>query len=240
MKRILIAFALFFLMNFGLKAEEPFMTGKTDRLMVDLFTDIWSNTPTAMETNAINRGISISMLQDFRLGQSEFSVAAGLGFTSHNLYSDHFYEFRPNYFSSMFPPPGSFQFYKISDAYGELKNNKLSLNYLNLPLEFRYRNEKLSHTFRIYAGVRLGYLVDAHTKLHLKNESGVFGINTQTEWKYKEKKLGNLEKFQFGITGRIGYGRVNLFAYLPLTNTFKSNMHTGMKPLSVGLTFILY
>jgi len=240
MKRILIVLAAFFVLTFSVKAEDVFMTGRTDRLMIDLFTDFWSNVPSSMDVYTINRGVNISMMQDFRLWRSSFSVATGLGIASHNLYSDHFYKFTPIHESSTWPQPGQFDFNPIYDTYGELKKNKLNLNYLNLPFEFRYRNNNLSHTLRVYAGLRLGFLINAHTKTHLKNANGVFGAGTQTEWKYKEHKLGNLEKFQFGVTGRIGYGRLNLFAYMPLTNVFEGNNSTEMKPFSIGLTFIVY
>ncbi len=240
MKRLFIAISVFFAISLSLRAQEVFLDGRTDRLMIDLFSDIWSNVPSDMEVFTINRGVNISLLQDFRLGQSKFSIAAGLGLASHNLYSDHFYKRLAESSFSMFSPQQAFQFYKISDVYGEVKNNKLNLTYLNLPLEFRYRNNNLSHTLRFYGGLRFGYLINGHTKTHLKNEEGVFGPGTQAEHKIKEKKLGNLEKFQFGITGRIGYGRVNLYAYLPLTYTFVGNNFTEMKPFSIGLTFVIY
>lgn len=249
MKRILILFSALILTS-GLsfaqdeldEIPEVVIPGSSGRLMVDLFTDIWSNVPEGMDLNSINRGINISMMQDFRLGYSPFSVATGLGFASHNLYSDHFYEYITEWWSSAWPVPGSFDFRKIDDDFGDVKKNKLSLNYLNVPVEFRYRNTNLPKTFRIHAGLRLGYLVNAHTKTHVVNEDGIFGSLTQTEWKYKEHKLGNLEKFQVGITGKIGYGRLSLYGYLPLTDIFKDNYpaELGMKPLSVGISLLVY
>lgn len=221
---------------------EVFIPGSTGRLMVDLFTDLWSNAPEDMDINGINRGINISMMQDFRLGFSPFSVATGLGISSHNLYSDHFYEYIIDWWSSAWPQPGTFDFTKIDEDYGDIKKNKLSLNYLNIPLEFRYRNTNLPKTFRIHAGLRLGYLINAHTKTHIKNEDGILGPDTYNHWKYKAHKLGNLEKFQAGITGKIGYGRLSLFGYFPLTEIFKDNLpaELGMKPISVGISLIVY
>lgn len=240
MKRIFFVIAALVLTLSKAQAEDVFLTGRSDRLMIDIFTDIWRNAPENMDMNTINRGVNITMMQEFRLGTSPISFATGLGIASHNLYSDHDFGFVPMSQSSTWPQPGTFDFTPIDDSNAEIKKNKLNLNYLNLPLEFRYRNENLPHTFRITAGVRAGYLINAHTKTHITNENGVFGPFSPKEWKQKVHKLGNLEKFQFGITGRIGYGRVNLNAYLPLTNIFKENNVTDMKPFSVGLTFIVY
>ncbi len=240
MKRLVIILTAFSLTAGAAFAQDEFLTGRSDRFMIDLFTDIWSNAPENMDINTINRGVNITMMQEFRLGASPISVATGLGIASHNLYSDYFYNYVPMSWSSAYPQPGTYDFTPIGDTDGEIKKNKLSLNYLNLPLELRYRNNSLPHTFRITAGVRAGYLVNAHTKTHIKNDNGGVGSSTQDERKYKEHKLGNLEKFQFGLSGRIGYGRINLNAYLPLTKIFKDNSVTDMKPFSVGLTFIVY
>ncbi|MBW6497114.1 MAG: outer membrane beta-barrel protein [Bacteroidales bacterium] len=240
MKRLFIFLTATWLMAGAAFAQEDLLRGRSDRLMIDFFTDIWSNAPENMDMNTINRGINITMMQDFPLGNSPISFATGLGIASHNLYSDHFFDYAPMFWSSTFPQPGTYDFTPIGDTYGEVKKNKLNLNYLNLPLELRYRNNSLPHTFRITAGVRAGYLVNAHTKTHIKNDNGGVGISTQEERKYKEHKLGNLEKFQFGLSGRIGYGRINLNAYLPLTKIFKDNSVTDMKPFSLGLTFIVY
>lgn len=249
MKRILIVFSALILSGGLLLAQddmpeipEEYISGSGDRLMIDLFSDIWTNTPEGMDINTINRGINFSMMQDFKLGVSPFSVATGLGIASHNLYSDYVYEYTPNSLSSAWPQPGTYDFHQIFYSWSDVKKNKLSLTYLNVPLEFRYRNHNLPKTFRIYAGIRAGYLINAHTKFHAKAEDGASMEFGPEEIKIKESKLGNLEKFQLGITGKIGYGRVNVYAYLPLTEIFKDNYaaELGMKPISVGLTFIVF
>ena len=200
----------------------------SDRFLFDLFTDIWQNTPDEMNTNTINRGISINLYQDFPLGTSPFSFAAGLGFTSHNLYSDHQYTFSFE--------DGNYDFYPAEDENFNLRKNKLSLNYLTVPVEFRFRSRTAPRSFRLYAGMRAGYQINAHTKYHYSDTpQGV-----PEEIKIKEHKLENLQKFQFGLTGRIGYGRVNLNAYFPLTNIFDGNSVEDMRPISLGITLIMY
>lgn len=240
MKRFFIFLTATWLLAGTAFAQDDLLRGRSDRFMIDLFTDIWSNAPENMDMNTINRGINITMMQEFRLGNSPISFATGLGIASHNLYSDHFFGYAPIFWSSTYPQPGAFDFSPIDESNAELKKNKLNLNYLNIPLELRYRNNNLPHTFRITAGVRAGYLVNAHTKTHIKYDDGILWQTSQTEFKLKEHKLGNLEKFQFGLSGRIGYGRINLNAYLPLTKIFKDNSVTDMKPFSLGLTFIIY
>lgn len=201
-----------------------------DRFMVDLFTDVWQNTPDGMSTNTINRGITVSMMKDFPLGTSSFSFAAGVGFTGHNLYSDHYYTHDEEMEGQFF------DFSPIDETEGEIKKNKLSLNYLNVPLEIRFRSRNAPQTIRLTAGLRAGVLVDAHTKHRFEYEDDDY----PGEVEFKEKQLENIETFRLGITARIGYGRININGYMPLTNIFEGNSVEDMNFFSVGLTLSLY
>lgn len=198
-----------------------------DRFMVDLFTDIWRNTPQAMDINTINRGVNISLFYDFPIGTSSFSFAVGAGYTGHNLYSDHQYTWiGPN-----------FDFTPIHEGdQWELRNNKLNLNYLNIPLEFRFRSRGIPNTIRASAGLRTGYLVQASTKVHLQGTDN----SIRESIKFKELQLENIRNFQIGATARLGYGRFNLYGYFPITRIFDGNTVEEMMPVSVGLSLIIF
>jgi len=192
-----------------------------DHIIISMFTDVWSGLPQNMETNIVNRGIAFDYVQELPLGTSNFSIAAGLGFSSHNLYSNHTYSWDGE----------NYNFNEIEQDY---KNNKVSLNYVNIPVEFRFRTRNLPKTFRIHAGIKGGYLISAHTKY--------FGENDQQgrEIKIKEKSLENIEPFLLGFNGRIGYGRVNLSTFISLTDLFVDNNAQGAEFISLGLTVIVF
>lgn len=195
-----------------------------DHIVVSLFTDVWSGLPDNMDTYLINRGIAFDYLQELPLGTSNFSIAAGLGLSSHNLYSNHTYEWNGE--------NNNFDFIPISSD-TDYNNNKISLNYINIPVELRFRTRNLPKTFRIHAGVKGGYLINAHTKY--------FGDNAQgREIKIKQKSLDNIEPFLLGLNGRIGYGRVNVSAFMSLTQLFRENNAQDAEFLSLGLTVILF
>lgn len=218
MKKVILFFAVITLFAASTFSQETTRMRPKDRLIVGIFTDIWSNLPDEMETKTINRGITIDYLQDFPISTSNFSFAAGLGFTSHNLYSDHGF---------------SFDFYPINPEL-DYDKNKLSLNYLNIPVELRYRTRNTPNTFRIHAGVKAGLLIDAHTKYVGEVTPG------GRETKFKEGKLNNIENFLVGVHGRIGYGRVNLNTFINLTSIFEENNATDAGVFSVGLSFIIF
>ncbi len=223
MKKTILFFAVFALIYSGSFSQEATKMRPTDRFIIGVFTDIWSNLPADMETNTINRGVSIDYIQEFPISTSNFSVAAGLGFASHNLYSDHLYEHDGN----------NHNFFPIPDAI-DYNNNKLSLNYLNVPVEFRYRTRNTPRTFRIHAGIKGGLLVNAHTK-YVGEE-----LLTGRDTKIKEGKLDNIETFLLGFHGRIGYGRLNLHTFISLTDIFSDNNAANAEFMSLGLSFILF
>lgn len=229
MKKIIaLSIVLFAFLSASWAQDRTKMRPK-DRFIIGTFTDVWSGLPSGMETKALNRGITLDYVQEFPISTTNFSFAAGLGFTSNNLYSDHFYSY--NFVGNRHeftPIPESFDY----------SNNKLSLNYLNIPVEFRFRTRNTPRTFRIHAGLKAGLLVNAHTK-YVGDYSLVPGFSTR-ETKIKEGKLENIESFLLGMHARVGYGRFNVHYFTNLTNIFEGNNAEDASFMSLGLSFILF
>jgi len=227
MKKFSLIFTLISLITATAFAQERTKMRPKDRLIIVAFSDIWSGLPADMKQQAINRGISIDNVQEFPIGTSNFSVAAGLGFSSHNLYSNHVY-FDKN-------QTGDHEFLPVGDIYSnEYSNNKISLNYINIPLELRYRTRNTPKTFRVHAGLKAGLLVSGHTKYVGEISPG------KRKTKIKEKMLENTEPYLIGLYGRIGYGRVNLHGYMSLTDIFTNNNAQEAAFMSLGLSFIVF
>jgi hypothetical protein len=223
MQKFILLFSIISILSNNVYSQERSRMRPKDRLIIGLFTDTWSGLPQTMSTNTINRGVTIDYVQEFPISTSNFSFAAGIGFAGHNLYSDHYYRRFQN--SHDFQPIGEDLNY----------NNKLSLNYLNVPLEFRYRTRNTPRDFRIHAGVKAGLLINAHTKY-----SGDDPGEPSRKTRLKEGRLDNMESFMLGFHGRIGYGRVNLNTFIPLSNIFKDNDAADARFLSFGLSFIIF
>jgi hypothetical protein len=227
MKKLVMVFTLISLITATAFAQEPTKMRPKDRLIITAHSDIWSGLPTGMKQQAINRGITIDNVQEFPISTSNFSVAAGVGFSSHNLYSNHVYFDKEQ--------NGNHEFMPVGEIYSnEYSNNKISLNYVNIPLEIRYRTRNTPKTFRVHAGLKAGLLVSGHTKYVGEINPG--GRKT----KLKEKMLENTEPYLIGLYGRIGYGRVNLHGYMSLTDIFSNNNAQEASFLSLGLSFIVF
>ena len=214
---LLIAFA----------ASLPEATGQAlrmrpaDQLMVDLFTDHWAGLPDDIDANLINRGIRINALRDIPLGLSNFSFAIGAIFSGHNLYSDHAYVNHDGQFG-FFPIEGSFS------------NNKLSLNYLGVPVEIRYKTRHRSRALKLHAGLTVSRLINAHTKF--TGTDPVTGRYIKT----KEARLGQIQAHSLSVQFRVAYSRLGIFSGIALSNLFEQDDLSAMQPVSIGLVYMLF
>lgn len=192
-----------------------------DRLLVEFMADYWQNVPGAMRLHLVNRGASASIMHDMPLGFSRFSLAGGLSFHSHNLYADHLYR----------QGNGVFDFFPILQ---EFRNSKLNLNYLGVPVEFRFRGADRERGLRIFTGISADFLVSAHNKYRGLDPAG------SREIKVKQHKLGQIRTFRLQAYGRIGIGNWSAVVRFPLTKIFYDNSASEMVPVSLGITRSIY
>ncbi len=108
-----------------------------------------------------------------------------------------------------------------------LSKNKLSAEYVGIPIMLRYEsNTDLSKSFHIALGGFGEYLLGAHTKTKTGNGD-----------KTKQHDDFNLNRFKYGVTGRMGYGWINVFVNYSLSDVFESGTGPVLTPASAGLAF---
>jgi len=237
MKRIAFVFVMF-LMLASTGFSQLFFSAHRDRIIMDFNADIWSNPPDGLEMKSLSRTFNITMFRDIRLSRN-FAIGIGLGISGNNLYTNQIFEDSKNASPWSLPSESSgYNFKEVTNGY-DLKQSKLFFGYFNLPVEIRYRNLRTPHLFRISVGAKAGLLSTASTKVSLENQNGIFGTGSQTEYKYKEFDVKNINKFQFGLTARVGYGRFGINAFLPLTAVFKDNYSTEMNFFSIGISMFM-
>jgi hypothetical protein len=200
---------------------QPLRMRPADRLMAEFIGDYWRNVPGNMRQGPINRGFVLLGMQDFPLGRSRFSVAAGMAFYSHNLYTDHSYQ-RVN---------GVFDFVPIPHEY---TRNKLNLNYLGLPLELRFRGPDRDQGLGLYVGVSADYLISAKTKFRGLDQAG------SREIKVKEYVTAQVNPFRIQVYARAGIGKWAVVARFPLSKVFEEHGIGEMVPVSLGFSWSLY
>ena len=59
-----------------------------DIIIFDVYSDIWEKTPNNISVRTIDQGIDFYLMINRPISTSNFSIAYGLGISSHNFYSD--------------------------------------------------------------------------------------------------------------------------------------------------------
>lgn len=187
--------------------------GKSDRLHVQFFNDVWMNLPDSGSYSWYNPGFNLNIFNEFKFGSSNFSFAIGGGLGVHNF---HFQ-------AEMLKDSNDvITFHPFADKKDKYK---LVLSYVDLPIEFRYRT-KGDNVFRLYIGGKVGYMMSNHIKL-VDN-----GLKTKTY------NISNLLKYRYGLTLTVGYKLINVYAYYSLSSLFEKDKGPDMYPISIGISFI--
>jgi hypothetical protein len=130
MKKLLILLLGLFIITSSYSQVVNESTKRKFSTGIDIFTDIWQNTPDGLALYAINRGINVFVMYNYRFGSSNLSFAFGLGLCSHNMYGNSLPE----------EIDGETTFIKITDSIS-YKKSKLVITYLDIPIEFRLKTK---------------------------------------------------------------------------------------------------
>ena len=98
----------------------------------------------------------------------------------------------------------------------DVQKTLLVTNYIDIPLEFRfYTNpQDKRSSFKVGVGGKIGMRFSSHTKIKFEDD----GENV----KLKSKDSFGLNRFRYGLTGRIGFSGINFFYYQTLSDLFES------------------
>jgi hypothetical protein len=206
-----------------------------DRLVMELNWNTLLNSPDAMNVQAKSRGFNFYFYYDLELGTDNLSLAPGLGLANSNIFHESFLAVNADSNSAAYGITEVVPFPENLDY----KKNKISLTYLEVPVELRIRtnpNDK-GKRFKIAAGFKAGLLINSHTKyVGDDTRPGAYPANADYV-KYKEARILNVQSFRYGVTGRVGYGSVNLHAFYGLSDVFEDGLGPTGSALEVGISF---
>lgn len=181
--------------------------------------------PEGLKQNKLSSGIALGFLRDMPLNKKRtVSLAAGLGY-SLSIYNQNLGIFDVNNVTT----------YRILDPQNiTFSKNKLSLHYIDVPVEFRWRNSTPdSHKFwRVHLGVKLSYLF--YDQYKLESSQGNVG----------QTNLRDLNDFHYGVYLTTGWNTWNIYAYYGLNPLFKSTakiegQSIDMNSANFGLMFYI-
>ncbi|MFH2094622.1 MAG: PorT family protein [Bacteroidota bacterium] len=110
--------------------------------------------------------------------------------------------------------------------------SKLVATYLTIPIifEFQIPAGKKDRKFHFAVGGTGGLKIGSHTKY-------AYEINNSMH-KDKVREDFHLSPFRYGITARIGYMGINIFANYSLSTLFENNEGPELYPFTVGLSLV--
>jgi len=185
---------------------------------IDLFSDFWTGVPSTVNARVLNQATNVFLTYNIAVGKSKYTTfGIGLGVGSHNLNLKD----------------GKISDIKASDIQlvpadtSLIKRDKISLSYLELPLELKFRGKK---GFKFSIGLKIGYLIG--------NKEKYMGALTAggPQYDIKSKGISQLNTFNYSPIIRIGYKSFNLFASYQLVSMFKTGHGPELHPISVGIT----
>jgi len=201
-----------------------------DHLMLQFSTDKWTGMPDSIDSHqsGFSKGFNgyIMLNKPFR-SSPKFSIGLGIGIGSSNI---SFKKMNVDIKSTAAKLP-----FTALDSTNHFKKYKVSLSYLEVPLEFRFTSDPLhfNKTLKFAIGGKVGTLINAHTKgktLQNKNNS-VLNNYIQKE---NSKKFFNSTRLM--ATARVGYGIFSIFGAYQLNNVLKDVAGPPMKLRQIGIT----
>ena len=236
MKKISVIISIFFLTVTGFSQEQndknvkeivrDVKNEKRDRIVVNLNFDNWFHkmpAATGFETKWFSRGLDIYLMYDLVIKKSQFSLGAGFGYSTSNIFHNALI---------LDDSTGTTVNVIPSDEFDAIyKKNKISMSYLDIPIELRFRSKpsKKNNSFKLSVGFKAGVKVDAHTKskVEYSGEKEIF----------KAKRFPDIRPFRYGPTFRVGYGNISLTAYYGLSEVFKADRGPSeIVPFSIGIS----
>lgn len=225
-KIILILLFLSFSRSFSQleTVEKPVIDSlyREDQFYLNISNNSVQNSPPGFNQNRFSPGIAVGFLRDMPINKRRnFSIALGFGYSISIL----------NQNIAITQGTSNLEYSVIANS--SYDKNKLSIHYLDIPLEIRWRTSDAINTqfWRIYTGFKFSYSI--YNQYKLETSSQVLSLSNIPE----------INKIQVGCYLAAGYNTFNIYVYYGLNPIFKSAYigDTAIKAnyLNFGLQFYI-
>lgn len=197
--------------------EDQFYLGVTFNFMSDL--------PRGVSQSGFSGGFHTGFTRDFPLNKTRnFGFGLGVGWSINSFRSDMLISEDED---------GNTIFQVLNGDEFDFKFSRFSTQLVEVPLEIRWRTSTASdyRFWRIYAGIRLGYIY--HFQSNFKQPGKRIRLN----------RIQGLERMRYGLTFTFGYNTFNFTAYYSLNSFFAAQTiegdAVGVQTFKVGLMFYI-
>jgi hypothetical protein len=234
-KRILTS-VIFLFLAFAALAQDAAPTKKVaarpdipGNFLVDMGLNLGINPPDSAYKKGLfgSRTLNIYYYYPIRIGESKFSFNPGIGMSMERIKWANLRILRDT--------TANEEIYSLipNTEYQKLKKSMLIMNYLEMPLEFRFdaNPSDPARTFWVSAGARIGILADAHSKLKFKKDGEKSML--KEHWRHGVSPVRYAAVLRWGVAG---FGWFTAYNLTPLFEKGKGPSRTEMSILTVGIT----
>lgn len=212
------------------KKNKEILSQAGDHFMFQLSYDNWMGAPDSVTSHikGLNRGLNVYVMYDKKFkADPRFSIAGGIGVGTSNIY---FKKMNVEIAATSTKLP-----FTATDSANNYKKFKLATAFLEIPIEFRFSSkpETPGKSVKVALGVKLGTMLNAHTKGKTLRDVSGKTLSNATE-KTSTKSYFNTTRI--AATARIGYGNYTLFGAYNLTSMFKDGVAADVKLFQIGIS----
>ena len=199
-----------------------------DHFMVELGYDNWVGSTDSMNISGFNHSENVYFMYAWPFKtDARFSIAAGIGLGSSNIYFAHQEVMVAAYQNQTLAFPdeeGSYHY----------KKYKLTTTYIEAPFELRFSldPEHMDHSWKFAVGTKIGLMLSAYTKgKTLETATGETAGSFTV--KYSSKQF--FSSFEFTPTIRVSKGFIGFFAQIHANPLIKASAGPSIFPVSGGI-----
>ena len=236
MKQIML-FALFLLSLSSVLGQENRVVSDTtkiadlkyreDQFYAGFSFNLLLNRPVDVRQSGFSGGLHLGFIRDMPINKRRnIAIGLGLGYSS-NIYNQNL---------GITEVVGKEATVFEAVASSDFNRNRFTTHLVEVPLEFRWRTSTPSvrKFWRIYTGMRLGYLYGFKSTL---DRDGAKSVQTQFD---------ELERIRLGATFTFGWNTFNFHFYYSLNSFFNKDAlidttgeQVGVNALKIGLLFYI-
>ncbi len=199
---------------------------REDQFYFSLTYNLLAQTPSGLSQQGFSAGFHLGFIRDFPINERRnWAVGVGLGVSSNSYNQNMLIEAQPN---------GEFKYSIINEDSISFSKNKFTTYLVELPLELRWRTStaKEYKFWRIYTGVKVGYVFYNSSKFE-----GSIGNFTNSN-------IEDINGFRYGLTLSAGYSTWNAHIYYGLNSLFDKAANIdgrviNMNSIKIGLMFYI-
>jgi hypothetical protein len=200
-----------------------------DHFMFTFGYDNWIGVPDSINIKGFNHSEGFYFMYDFPFKtDARFSIGAGIGIGSSNIYFDNTYPQVAAYNNATLAFSSA-----QGSGNGGFKKFKLVTTYLEVPLELRFAfdPEHMDKSWKLAVGTKIGLLLSAYTK-GVDPTNGAGQVVAHSSEKESSKQFFSTPKF--APTIRVSKGVIGVYGQLQVNSLIKSGAGPSVFPFSFG------